>query len=407
MSTIVHSVRLLGAGGGMYGAIEDDGWVCFEDRRVASIGTGPGWRDVPADVIVDAQAEAGRGAMLVPGFIDIHGHGGGGASYDDGPDDIRAARALHRAHGTTRAVVSLVTAPLTTLERRAAMVADLVATDADILGSHLEGPFLDPAHKGAHDGGLLRDPAPEDVERLLEAGRGTVRQVTFAPELPGGLEAIRAAVRAGAAAAIGHTGADYATCMAAFDAGATILTHAFNAMPGLNHRDPGPVAAAASDPRVVLEVIADGVHLHPEVVRIAFAAAPGRIALVTDAMAAAGAPDGRYDLGALEVEVIDSVARLAKGATIAGSTLTQDAALRLAVAAGVPLVAAVDALTSTPARAVGRARDLGALKPGFLADAVLLSAYLRARRVWTAGEAVAFIEQADWLIFRLRRLARA
>ena len=174
-------------------------------------------------------------------------------------------------------------------------------------------------------------------------------------------------------------GAGFAACEAAFDAGATILTHAFNAMPGLHHRDPGPVGAAASDPRVTLEVIADGVHLHPEMVRLAFRAAPGRIALVTDAMAAAGAADGRYDLGSLEVDVVDSVARLARGGAIAGSTLTQDAALRRAVAAGVTLVDAVAALTSTPARAIGRAGDLGALAPGFFADAVLLSADLDVR----------------------------
>ena len=386
MSTVVHSVRLLGVEGDAREPIREDAWALFDGGNVAAVGTGPGWRDAAADVVVDARALAGPGALLAPGFIDIHGHGGGGASYDDGPDAIRAARALHRAHGTTRAVVSLVTAPLETLERRAAMVADLVATDADILGSHLEGPFLDPAHKGAHDERLLRTPLPADVARLLEAGRGTVRQVTLAPELPGGLDAIRLIVGARAAAAIGHTGADYAACMNAFDAGATILTHAFNAMHGLHHRDPGPVAAAASDPRVVLEVIADGVHLHPEVVRIAFAAAPGRIALVTDAMAAAGAADGRYDLGSLGVQVVDSVARLTKDGAIAGSTLTQDAALRRAVAAGVPLADAVGALTSTPARAIGRS-DLGTLAPGFLADAVLLSADLRVHRVWTAGDA--------------------
>ncbi len=387
MSTIVHSARLIGADPDAHATVAERGWVHFEGGRVRAAGAGDGWRDAAADTVIDAREVAGSGALLVPGFIDIHGHGGGGASYDDGPDAIRTARALHRAHGTTRAVVSLVTAPLQTLERRAAMVADLVATDADILGSHLEGPFLDPAHKGAHDGGLLREPSPHDVDRLLEAARGTLRQMTLAPELPGGLDAIRLVVGAGAAAAIGHTGADYAACEAAFDAGATILTHAFNAMPGLHHRDPGPVAAAASDHRVILEVIADGVHLHPEVVRLAFSAAPGRIALVTDAMAAAGAADGRYDLGSLEVDVVDSVARLARGGSIAGSTLTQDAALRRAVAAGVSLVDAIAALTVVPARAVGRARDLGSLAPGFLADAVLLSADLTVQGVWTAGEA--------------------
>jgi N-acetylglucosamine-6-phosphate deacetylase len=384
VSTLVHSVRLVDAG-----RVIDDGWVRFDDGRVAANGIGEGWRGQaqPYDVIVDGDEVAGAGAVLTPGFIDIHGHGGAGESYDDGPEAIRTARALHRAHGTTRAVISLVTAPLEVMERRAAMVADLAATDADILGSHLEGPFLDPGHAGAHDATLLREPDPAAVKRLLDAGRGTVRQVTLAPELPGGLEAIRMIVAARTAAAVGHTGAGAAATAAAFDAGATILTHAFNAMPGLHHRHPGPVAAAASDPRVTLEVIGDGVHLHPEVVRIAFAAAPGRIALVTDAMAAAGHADGRYELGALGIDVVDGVARVVGGGAIAGSTLTQDAALRRAVGAGVRLADAVAALTSTPARAIGRGDGLGSLAAGFTADAVLLTSTLEVRSVWTAGVA--------------------
>ncbi|GAA5038734.1 N-acetylglucosamine-6-phosphate deacetylase [Microbacterium fluvii] len=395
MNGVIHSARLVDAG-----RVVDDAWVRFADGRVVATGTGDGWRadaaasvaatsgseaSDAAEVVVDATAVAGPGAVLTPGFIDIHGHGGGGFAYDDGPDAIRAARALHRAHGTTRAVVSLVTAALPDLERRATMVADLVASDPDILGSHLEGPFLDLARKGAHTPELLRAPATDAVERLLAAGGGSIRQITLAPELPGGLDAVRLVVAAGATAAVGHTSADYAQAAAAFDAGATILTHAFNAMPGLHHRDPGPVAAAAADARVTLEVIADGVHLHPEVVRIAFAAAPGRIALITDAMAAAGHPDGRYELGGLGVDVRDGVARLVEGGAIAGSTLTQDAALRLTVAAGVALPDAVAALTSTPARAVGRGDDLGSLAPGRWADAVLLSADLDVRAVWTAG----------------------
>jgi N-acetylglucosamine-6-phosphate deacetylase len=382
MSTVIHSVRLVDAG-----RIIDHAWVRFEGARVAANGIGEGWRGQAQqhDVVVDGEKTARSGALLAPGFIDIHGHGGAGESYDDGPDAIRTARALHRAHGTTRAVISLVTAPLEVMERRASMVADLAATDADILGSHLEGPFLDPAHKGAHDETLLRAPDLAAVQRLLDAGRGTVRQVTLAPELPGGLDAIRLVVAAGAAAAVGHTGADFTSAHAAFEAGATILTHAFNAMPGLHHRHPGPVAAAASDPRVTLEVIADGVHLHPQVVPIAFAAAPGRIALVTDAMAAAGHADGRYELGSLGVDVTDGVARLAVGGAIAGSTLTQDAALRRAVEAGVRLADAVAALTSTPARAIGRGDDLGSLAAGFTADAVLLTGELEVRAVWTGG----------------------
>jgi N-acetylglucosamine-6-phosphate deacetylase len=382
VSTLVHSVRLVDAG-----RTVDDAWVRFDAGRVAATGLGKGWRRVlePADTVVDGTERAGIGAVLTPGFLDIHGHGGGGESYDDGPEAIRAARAVHRAHGTTRAVISLVTAPLSTLERRAAMVQELTRTDADILGSHLEGPFLDPQHRGAHDASLLQTAEPDAVARLLAAGGGTVRQVTIAPELPGALDAIRATVAAGAAAAVGHTGADFARAQEAFAAGATILTHAFNAMPGLHHRDPGPVAAAASDPRVTLEVIADGVHLHPEIVRILFASAPGRIALITDAMAAAGHADGRYELGALGVDVVDGVARLTGGGAIAGSTLTQDAALRAAVAAGVRLPDAVAALTTAPARAIGRGADLGSLAVGAFADAVLLTDELEVRAVWTAG----------------------
>ena len=159
-------------------------------------------------------------------------------------------------------------------------------------------------------------------------------------------------------------------------------------MPPLHHREPGPVGAAASDDRVTLEIIADGVHLNPTVVRVAFQAAPGRIALVTDAMAAAGAADGSYDLGSLSVEVVDGIARLAVGGAIAGSTLTQDAALRCAVASGVSVVDAVAALTRVPARAIGRQKDLGALAPGMLADAVLLSPALQVRAVWVAGALV-------------------
>ncbi len=180
-TTLIHSVRLI-----TDGTETPDAWVRFEDGRVAATGIGADWTD--ADTVIDAIALAGEGAILTPGFIDIHGHGGAGASFDDGVDAIRTARELHRAHGTTRAVISLVTAPLDDLVRRVGEIADLMTTDADILGSHLEGPFLDPGHHGAHEPSLLREPAAADVRRLLEAGRGTVRQVTIAPELPGGLE---------------------------------------------------------------------------------------------------------------------------------------------------------------------------------------------------------------------------
>lgn len=230
-SLVVHSARIVDDA-----RITEDGWVRIEDGVVTARGTGTEW--APADRVVDAMAVAGSGAVLTPGFIDIHGHGGAGAAFDDGAQAIRTAREMHRAHGTTRAVVSFVTASVDDLAEKVALVADMMQTDADILGSHLEGPFLDPGHHGAHEPTLLRHPDAAEVTRLLDAGRGTVRQITIAPELPGGLEAIRLTVAAGAAAAIGHTDADAAIAQAAFDAGATILTHAFNAMHPIHHRAP-------------------------------------------------------------------------------------------------------------------------------------------------------------------------
>lgn len=376
-SLVIHSARIVSAG-----SVVDDGWVRFEEGIVVARGTGSGW--APADAVIDAREAAGEGAILTPGFVDIHGHGGANAAFDDGVDAIRVARAMHRTHGTTRAVISLVTATLDRLAERAGMVADLMQTDHDLLGSHLEGPFLDPGHKGAHDPQLLRVPEPADVRRLLDAGRGTVRQVTLAPELDGGIEAVRLVVAAGAAAAIGHTDADEDTLRAAFDAGATILTHAFNAMRPVHHRSPGPVLTAAHDERVTLEAIADNIHLHPQVIKLVFDEAPGRVALVTDAMAAAGSADGDYMLGSLQVTVLDGVARVQSG-SIAGSTLTQDVALRRAVEAGVLLPDAVDALTRTPARAIGVDAQLGALEPGRLGDAVLLTRDLHVAAVWTGA----------------------
>jgi N-acetylglucosamine-6-phosphate deacetylase len=377
-SHVIHSARLVDGG-----RVVDDGWVRFEAGTVTATGSGDGWRADPATT-TDA-----AGGWLTPGFVDIHVHGGGGASFDDGAEEIGRAVALHQRHGTTRFVVSLVTAEVGDLARRVRGVAALTATDPRILGSHLEGPFLDVGHKGAHAPSLLRPATPADIDELLLAADGTLRQITIAPELPGGMDAVRAFSSAGVAVAVGHTGADYEQTLAAFDAGASILTHAFNAMPGLRHRAPGPFGAAARTAGVTIEIVNDGVHVHPEVVRIAFAAAPGRMALVTDAMAAAGSRDGDYVLGSLDVEVRDGVARLAGGGSIAGSTLTLDEALRRAVVeVGIPVEHAVRALTETPAAAVGRGADLGRLQPGYVADAVLLDEAFAVRQVWSAGEAV-------------------
>ncbi len=379
MSVVIHSARLVDDG-----SVTDDAWVAFTDGVVSATGVGADWREIPAADVVDA---AGR--TLTPGLIDIHGHGGGGAAFDDGADAIRAARAVHRAHGTTRAVLSLVTASVDDLAERVAAIADLAERDATILGSHLEGPFLDPGHKGAHTESLLRAPDAASIDALLAAGRGTIRQVTLAPELSGGLDAVARFVGGGVAVAVGHTAATAEQATAAFDAGATLLTHAFNAMPGIHHRAPGPIVAAMSDERVTLEIIADGIHVHPDVIALAFAGAPGRIALITDAMAAAGAPEGSYTLGGLAVTVADGTARLDSNGAIAGSTLTQDAAVRLAVASGVSLPDAVAAATAVPARTLGLGGRYGSLRVGASADAVVWSDTLDVEQVWVDGERLA------------------
>jgi N-acetylglucosamine-6-phosphate deacetylase len=298
---------------------------------------------------------------------------------------LRALR-LHRAHGTTRSVLSLVTAPIDRLERQLDLIAGLTAADPCVLGSHLEGPFLSSAHKGAHQESLLRAPDHRMIDRLLNAARGSIRQITLAPELPGGMDALHQLTAAGVPVAVGHTDATYEKTREAFEAGATILTHAFSGMNSLHHRAPGPVLAAIRSPAVTLEVINDGVHLHPEIVRLAFDEAPNRIALITDAMAGTGAPDGTYLLGTLEVAVRSGIARLAGGNQIAGSTLTLDVAVANAVRnVGLSFEDAIAAVTEVPARAIGRGHDLGRLAPGYAADAVLMSDEFEVQSVWANG----------------------
>lgn len=377
---LIHSAESVSGG-----VVTPGGWMAADGAVIAAAGSGDRWRAWAGEktVVIDA---AGR--FLTPGFIDIHCHGGGGAAFDDGADGIRTGLALHRAHGTTRSLVSLVTAPLADLEARLRVVAALTADDPLVLGSHLEGPFLDATYKGAHPAELLVPPAPDAIGRLLDAASGTLRQVTIAPEVAGGMDAVAQFVAADVAVAVGHTSATYEQARTAFDAGASILTHAFNGMPALLHRAPGPVAAAIAS-GATLELINDGVHVHPQVARILFAAAPGLVALITDAMEAAGVGDGHYGLAGRAVTVKAGVARLDDGGSIAGSTLTLDAAVRRAVDdVGIPLGHAVAAATGIPAAAIGRANDLGALAPGFVADAVLLGADLTVEAVWAAGRRV-------------------
>jgi N-acetylglucosamine-6-phosphate deacetylase len=316
------------------------------------------------------------GHWIVPGFIDIHVHGGGGGSFSAGTaDQALTAIETHRAHGTTTMLASTVTGHLDDLARQAATLSELVE-QGDLAGIHFEGPFISPHRCGAHDPALLRDPDPADVRKLLDAARGAARMLTLAPELPGGLDSVRLLAEQGVIAAVGHTDSTYDATLQAVDAGATVATHLFNAMPTLLHRDPGPVAALLEDERVTVELINDGVHLHPAVLELAFGSAgPGRVALITDAMDAAGFKDGRYLLGPMEVQVTDGVARLAEGGSIAGSTLTLDTAFKRAVTIDrLPVEDVVEAISATPARLLGAHDRIGSLEPGKDADLVVLDA---------------------------------
>ncbi|OBJ67372.1 N-acetylglucosamine-6-phosphate deacetylase [Mycobacterium sp. 1274756.6] len=365
------------------GRVHRPGWLQITDGVIAGGGAGAPPR--PAHTALPD-------AIVVPGFVDMHCHGGGGASYPAATASAaEQASAFHRRHGTTTTLASLVSAaPGPLLEAVGVLAA---ATRAGhVAGIHLEGPWLSAARCGAHDRRQLRNPDPVEIDTLLAAADGTIRMVTLAPELPGALEAVERLAGAGVVVAVGHTDADYAQTRAAIDAGATVATHLFNAMRPLHHRDPGPVAALLEDERVCVELIADGVHLHPAVLRAVIAAAgPDRVALVTDAMAAAGCGDGRYRLGRHEVDVTAGVARVAGSDTIAGSTVTMDAVFR-AVIGDAPddpiddaaLLAAVQMTAATPARALGL-ETVGALRPGVPANLVVLDRNLAVSGVMVDG----------------------
>jgi N-acetylglucosamine-6-phosphate deacetylase len=371
VSTVVVAADRLVTGSGAEPA---PGWVEVRDGLLARVGDGAPPR--PADVTA---------AVLTPGFVDVHCHGGGGAAFGAGGDSAALAADTHRRHGTTTVVASLVTEPLDVLEEQLRTLRPLVER-GDLAGIHLEGPWLSPRRCGAHDPAVLRPPYLPDVRRLLAAGGGAVRVVTIAPELDGALDAVTAVAESGAVAAVGHTDATYEQASAAVVAGARLATHLFNAMSPLSHRAPGAAGAMLDDVRVSVELVADGHHLHPAVLGIAArSAGPDRTVLVTDAMAAAGQGDGRYTLGGLSVEVVDGVARVESG-SIAGSTLTTDAALRHAVGAGgLSLAHAVRALTANPARVLGRG-DIGLLEVGRRADLVLLDESLAVERVCSGGD---------------------
>lgn len=366
----------------------------------------PGWIDVAGATIRAVGAGAPPGppdhdlgaAIVVPGFVDTHVHGGGGANFSAASaEETSTAVALHRRHGTTALVASLVTAGPDELPRQ---VRDLAAdVRAGVLaGIHLEGPWLSVHRCGAHQPALMRDPDPAEIDRVLTAGDGAIRMVTLAPERHGALAAIGQLTAAGVVAAVGHTEASYAQARSAIDAGATVATHLFNAMRPIDRREPGPVIALMEDPRVTVELITDGVHIDQAIYRhVTQSVGAQRVSLITDAMAATGMCDGRYELGPLGVQVVDGVARVAGTDTIAGSTATMDRVFRFAVehcgrTRDDALALAVAQSSINPARALGL--PSAGLAPGAAADLVVLDAGLavsgvlhRGRWVQNGGQA--------------------
>jgi N-acetylglucosamine-6-phosphate deacetylase len=356
------------------------GWIELADGVVSAVGAGAAPR--PADRDLGA-------VTVVPGFVDTHLHGGGGGNFSSASSaETATAAALHRRHGTTTLVASLVTAgPEELIRQVSGLATDVRAGVID--GIHLEGPWLSTQRCGAHQPALMRDPDPAEIDRVLTAGGGAVRMVTLAPERDGALAAIAQLVDARVVAAVGHTEATYDRTRAAIASGATVGTHLFNAMRPIDRREPGPIIALLEDPRVTVELIADGVHIDPAIYRhVTHSVGSDRVSLVTDAMAATGMADGVYHLGPLAVDVADGVATVAGTDTIAGSTATMDRVFRFAVEhCGLDrdeaLLLAVRQSSINPARALGV--PAGRLVPGAAADLVVLDAELAVAGVLRRG----------------------
>ncbi|MEV0776447.1 N-acetylglucosamine-6-phosphate deacetylase [Streptomyces sp. NPDC050428] len=362
-------------------AVVTDGWLLVRDGLIHSLGTGAP-PEAP-ETVVDL-----GGRTLVPGFVDPHCHGGAGHSvYTGDPAAVRGAAAGHLARGTTTMLASVATVEPPAMEAAVRAVASVIddGSAPNLVGIHFEGPFLSPARRGAQTRSALRDPDPELLARLLEAAGGHAVSMTVAPELPGAPELIRRYADK-LVCCLGHTDTDADQFARAADLGARAVTHLFNAMPPLHHREPGPVATALLDPRLVCELVLDGHHLADDTVRLAHrVAGPDRLTLVSDAMPAAGMADGDYAFADREVTVSGGVARLRGTDTLAGSTLFVAEAFRRAVlTVGLPLADAVRMTSTTAARLLGLP-DRGALRPGLRADLVELDPTLRPARVWLAG----------------------
>ncbi len=375
--------------------IIEDGFLAWDGSRITEAGASEG------------SARPGQlpeGYLILPGLIDLHCHGGGGGDFTSGSgtDIASAARHLH-ASGSTTVLASTCAAPLDELEAAFGRLAAAVE-DGLVAGIHAEGPFLSKARNGAHDPAFLLLPSQADVARLIAAGRGQLTSMTYAPELPGSDLLVYELVMHGVIPSIGHTDSSTEETAAALDlvneelastgfagfSGRPTATHLFNAMPGIHHRSPGPVPLLLQRARageIAVELIADNVHLHPETVRMAFTIAGSEnICLVSDSTAAAGCGGGIYRLGRSEIAVIDGSAVLTATGALAGGSGSLLDVVRCAVAAGVDVVDAVRSASTVPASVLGLADEVGALRSGLRADAVVVSPDLELVGVLRAGE---------------------
>jgi N-acetylglucosamine-6-phosphate deacetylase len=363
------------------------GYVLIEDGWITAVADG----DPPRTP--DERLDHG---VLVPGFVDLQVNGYYGVEFDavQEPEWRLVAERLPET-GTTAFVPTFITAPLPqlndSLKTAAALIPALAQDEANlpharVLGVHVEGPFINPVRGGAHNKAWMTDPTPEAVSGLLDAAQGHLAIITLAPERAGALDAIREVIRHGVLASVGHSDALARQVAEAADAGARMVTHLFNGMRPLHHREPGVVGQALADHRLTSGLVADFSHVAGPVTAVAFAAAPDRIALVTDAAACAGMPPGQYQLGGQPIELPagDGVPPVRPDGTLAGSALRMDVAVSNMVSVGVSLPAAVAAATRVPADLIGRT-DLGRLAPGARADLTWLGEGLRAQASWIAG----------------------
>jgi N-acetylglucosamine-6-phosphate deacetylase len=352
----------------------ENGVVLCEDSYIKAVGSSVAIEPEPGSRIIDV-----RGGVVMPGFIDTHFHGSGGDDVmANGVEGIRRISRALLKFGTTGYLATTISARHEELMRS---VEDTIAAEeddpfaAEILGLHVEGPYMNPKFKGAQPEWGIRDPNFDECAQLLDAAAGRIKIMTIAPELPGGLEMIRMLARAGVAPSLGHSEADYDTALAAIEAGATRATHLFNAMSGVHHRKPGLAAAALNEPGICAELICDGVHVNPRMVALAWKA-KGRdgIALVTDATAAQGAGDGIFTLGDFQIQVRGALCTLMDGVTIAGSVLTMNRAAANAIDfTGMTLIDAAHTVALAPARVCGVDDRKGSIEVGKDADLVILN----------------------------------